>query len=320
MSLAERLRLAILLWFVLTIVIGQFIVLVVWLAERFGKETKNSQFAQPKVRLTFTLLFALLSLCTLYAAFVEPNWLEVTKVDLTTAKLPEGIWLTIVQLSDLHSTGQERLEKRLPKIVNDTHPDLICLTGDYLNSHNGVPVVQKLVRQLKAKHGIFAVMGNWDVWYFADVPIFEGTQVEVLDGEGVRLKVNGCWVYIAGISVGNEGALEQSLRKQQPTDFTVLLYHSPDLIENAAKLGVDLYLSGHTHGGQEVALPFYGAIITLSRYGKRFERGLHQVSSTTMYVNRGIGFEGGFLPLRFCSRPEVTVFQIVGIHQSRVSD
>ncbi|MCS7266222.1 MAG: metallophosphoesterase [Armatimonadetes bacterium] len=312
MSLAERLRLAILLWFVLTIAIGQFIVVAVWIAERLGKGVRNSQFTQPKVRLTFTLLFTLLALCFFYAAFIEPNWLELTEVDLSTTKLNEGTKLTLVQLSDLHSTGKERLEKRLLSIVNSYRPDLIFLKGDYLNSHDGVPIVRKLLRRLKAKHGIFAVMGNWDVWYFADVPVFEGTKVKVLDGDTVRLKVNGCWVYIAGVSVENEGALEQSLRKRRPTDFAVLLYHSPDLIEDASRLGVDLYLSGHTHGGQ-VALPFYGAIITLSRYGKRFERGLHQVGNTLMYVNRGIGFEGGFLPLRFCSRPEVTVFRIDGI-------
>ncbi|MCS7187075.1 MAG: hypothetical protein RMK89_09005 [Armatimonadota bacterium] len=188
---------------------------------------------------------------------------------------------------------------------------MIFLTGDYLNSQDGVPVVRKLVCQLKAKHWIFTIIGNWDFWYFANV-VFEGTKVKVLDGDGVRLKVNGCWIYTSGASVENESALEQSLRKRRPKDFTVLLYHSPELIEDASRLGFDLYLSGHTHGGQ-VVLPFYGAIITLSRYGKRFERGLHQVGNTLMYVNRGIGFEGGFSPLRFCSRPEVTVFRIAGI-------
>lgn len=311
MSFAERLRLAILFWFVLTIVVGQAVVLVIWLAERLGKEVSHSQFAQPRVRLAFSFLFTLLVICALYAAFIEPNWLEVTEIKLSTTKLTKGEQITIVQLSDLHSTGRERLEKRLPQIVNRYQPDIICLTGDYLNNRDGINVVRKLVRQLKARHGIFAVMGNWDVWYFADVPIFEDTKVKVLDGDGVRLKVDGGWIYIAGVAVENESALAQSLRKRKPTDFTVLLYHSPDLIEDAARLSVDLYLAGHTHGGQ-IALPFYGAIVTLSRYGKQFERGLHQIGNTTMYVNRGIGFEGGFLPLRFCARPEVTVFHIVG--------
>jgi len=73
---------------------------------------------------------------------------------------------------------------------------------------------------------------------------------------------------------------------------------------------VDLYCAGHTHGGQ-VALPFYGALVTFSKYGKRFETGLYRVGETRLYVSRGIGMEGGKIPrVRFCSRPEVTVIEI----------
>jgi predicted MPP superfamily phosphohydrolase len=73
---------------------------------------------------------------------------------------------------------------------------------------------------------------------------------------------------------------------------------------------IDLYLAGHTHGGQ-VALPFYGALITLSKTGKKYESGLHHLSNTYMYTNRGIGMEGGKAPrVRFCARPEVTVIDI----------
>ena len=78
----------------------------------------------------------------------------------------------------------------------------------------------------------------------------------------------------------------------------------------AARLGVDLHLAGHTHGGQ-VALPFYGAVITLSKYGKRYERGLYREEGTWLYVNRGIGLEGRFAPrVRFFARPEVTLIEI----------
>jgi predicted MPP superfamily phosphohydrolase len=60
-----------------------------------------------------------------------------------------------------------------------------------------------------------------------------------------------------------------------------------------------------------VALPGYGALVTLSKFGKRFESGFHQVGSTWAYVNRGIGMEGGSAPrVRFASRPEVTVIEI----------
>jgi predicted MPP superfamily phosphohydrolase len=71
-----------------------------------------------------------------------------------------------------------------------------------------------------------------------------------------------------------------------------------------------LFLTGHVHGGQ-VALPFYGAIITLSKYGKKYEKGRYDIDGKVLYVNRGVGMEGDFVPrVRFFSRPEITVFHI----------
>jgi len=73
---------------------------------------------------------------------------------------------------------------------------------------------------------------------------------------------------------------------------------------------VDVYLCGHTHGGQ-IALPFYGALTTLSKHGKKYEAGLYHEGNTRLYVNRGIGLEGGKAPpMRFFARPEITVFEI----------
>ncbi|HEX9062636.1 MAG TPA: hypothetical protein VF941_20890, partial [Clostridia bacterium] len=100
--------------------------------------------------------------------------------------------------------------------------------------------------------------------------------------------------------------------KNNPKDsFNILLYHTPDLIEDIQKNeSVDLYLAGHTHGGQ-IRLPVYGALITLSKYGKRYEMGRYTVGNTVLYVNRGIGMEGGKAPrLRVFCRPELSVYDI----------
>jgi hypothetical protein len=92
---------------------------------------------------------------------------------------------------------------------------------------------------------------------------------------------------------------------------TVFIYHYPDVIYDAAARQIDLCCVGHTHGGQ-VALPFYGAVVTRSKLGKRFEAGLYRVQDTWLYVNRGIGMEGKAAPrVRFCARPEVTVIDLV---------
>jgi uncharacterized protein len=95
------------------------------------------------------------------------------------------------------------------------------------------------------------------------------------------------------------------------SSLNLFMYHYPDEIENVAGHRVDLYCAGHTHGGQ-IALPWYGALVTLSKFDKKYESGLYRVSDTFLYVNRGIGMEGGQAPrVRFCARPEVTVIDIV---------
>ncbi len=78
----------------------------------------------------------------------------------------------------------------------------------------------------------------------------------------------------------------------------VFLYHTPDeILDIAATNRVDLYCAGHTHGGQ-VALPLYGALVTFSKFGKRYESGLYREGQTSLYVNRGLGMEGGLGPTR----------------------
>jgi predicted MPP superfamily phosphohydrolase len=94
--------------------------------------------------------------------------------------------------------------------------------------------------------------------------------------------------------------------------FTILLYHTPDLAPEAAEAGMDLQLSGHTHGGQ-VRLPGYGAIFAGSLYGKRFESGRMTVGRMELYVTRGIGMEGKGAPrVRFLAPPEIILWEIDG--------
>jgi len=88
--------------------------------------------------------------------------------------------------------------------------------------------------------------------------------------------------------------------------------HSPDLVEAASERGIDLYLAGHTHGGQ-IRLPLYGAIATSSIYYKEYEAGWFQVERTHLYVSRGLGLEGASAPrARFLCRPEVAVHTLRG--------
>lgn len=309
MSIEERLRLALIFFFLIAIIAIEVVVILVWIMEKTGREVRGSQFAKPAVRKIFSIIFLLLAVCFFYAWLIEPYWIEITKKKIDTPKLKEGTKVRIVHLSDIHSKGWGKNERRIPLIVNSFNPDIICLTGDYMNDINALNAVRRMVGELEAKYGIFAVRGNWDAELFPDVEIFKDLPVRMLNGESTKLKIEGGEIYIVGLDVYSESSLEGLLPSKKEKDFVILLHHYPDLIEDIKEEGIDLYLSGHTHGGQ-VALPFYGAILTFSKYGKKYEKGLHEVGKTILYVNRGIGTET--LPLRFFSRPEIAVFDIEG--------
>jgi hypothetical protein len=226
--------------------------------------------------------------------------------------LPAGTApIRIAQIGDTHSDPTERLEGRLPDIIAKEQPDLIVFTGDALNSIGGLPIFRRCFTRLAAIAPTYAVRGNWDAAYWTKVDLFGGTGARELVAEAVPVDIRGTTLWLAGIAVGRESHLDEVLATIPHGAPAVFLYHYPDLIEDVRGRGIDLYCASHTHGGQ-VAIPFYGALVTFSRFGKKYESGLFHEAGTNLYVNRGIGMEGGPVPrVRFCSRPEIAVFDLV---------
>lgn len=265
----------------------------------------------------FFNLFVLI--CVVDAFYREPFDLRVTELRLPAPVIAPGKSLRIVQITDPHVERVTRRERDLIPLVESLHPDMIVMTGDYLNlSYVADPTARRdlrdLLAQLHAPYGVYAVDGT--VENPAEMAeLFAGLEITTLDDELRRVTVDGSALTLVGVSNLNWQRDAEALRilmaQTAPTETTLLLYHTPDLIEVAAATGVDFYLAGHTHGGQ-VRLPFYGAIITLSRFGKRYEAGRYTVGPTTLYVSRGIGLEGAFAPrARFLCPPEVLVLDLV---------
>ncbi len=249
--------------------------------------------------------------CGVYGYFIEPRWLEVAHVRIASARLPAGSRpVRLVHLSDLHCERKVRLEEKLPEVIAGLKPDLIVFTGDALNARSGLRNFQRCMERIAKLAPTFAVRGNWDVDYFPGADLFGGTGVVELDGQAVRVAVDGAEVWVAGRAFRSQSNLDRTFDQFRPDAVSVYLYHTSGEVFEAAKRKVDLYCCGHTHGGQ-VALPFYGALVTLSKHGKRFEAGLYRVEQTCLYVSRGVGLEGGRAPrVRFCARPEVTLIEI----------
>ncbi len=314
MSLQEKLSL---LTVFLSIII--VFVLAIWgifreTVEGFKVIEKETNKVLLWIRRTMILLAGVGLLCFGYAAFIEPYWIEVRQVEVKSSKIRDGSKpIRVVHISDIHSEEYVGLEESLPLLIAEQKPDLIVFSGDSLNSKSGLGVFRSFLTKVSEIAPTFVVRGNWDVWYWNTEDLFGGLNVKELNGKAEKLEVRGIPVWIAGIYVGSEGKLIQSLNGIPKNDLSIFVTHYPDLIENSEikEFEPDLYCAGHTHGGQ-VAMPIYGALVTFSKLGKKYEGGTYQVGKTTLNVNRGIGMEGGITPrVRFWARPEVTVIDIV---------
>ena len=220
--------------------------------------------------------------------------------------------LKVAHLSDLHF-GRWVGERTLKQWVDATlaeRPDLILLTGDFIDytTTDVAPLLEQL-RRLEAPLGVYGVLGNHD--YDLGGAFLEGLK-EGLERSGVTLLVNEGIslrddLFLAGTDDlwGGRPDLAQTLAERPNDQACLLMIHIPDLLPVVPK-DVDLTLCGHTHGGQ-VKLPLYGAVMTASRYGRRFVEGWFQ-DPVTAFVSRGLGF--GIMPVRFLSRAEVAVLEL----------
>jgi len=252
--------------------------------------------------------------CAAYGWLIEPYWLDVTETTVTTPKLPAGAEpIRIVHISDLHCDPKKRLEDEVVEAVRRLRPDVICFTGDALNSSGGIENFRACMTSVAQIAPTYAVHGNWESHErLRYLDLYGGTGVRVLNDRPTRLRVRGQPLNVVGIRHQSrlQAGLVKAMTGVDTSVPTILLCHVPSVALNLPGTGIDLALSGHTHGGQ-IALPFYGALVTLTSTGKRFERGLYNHQDTHLYVSRGIGMEGGPAPrVRFFARPEVTLIEL----------
>lgn len=244
-----------------------------------------------------------------YARWVEPRRLETVTAALPLAERAAGAApVRVVHLSDLHSPSNAAVHAEIVARVRALRPHAIAFTGDAVNHAGGLPAARALFAELRAIAPTFAVRGNRDA-VLGDVSPFAGTGVVELDGASAPLDGVPGVAFVGASSPRGWGRVRAALRAAPTGTVTVLLGHSPDMADDAARWGADVYLAGHTHGGQ-VALPWYGALWTGSRFGKRFEAGRYRVGAMWLYITRGVGMEATLPKVRFLARPEVTALEL----------
>ena len=259
-----------------------------------------------------------------YATRVEPTWLELNCHQVPVDGLPQAFaGMRLVQMSDFHCSHRvtPAYLTQAVHLAQFQDPDLALLTGDFI--HQGFKYVQRIagvLGGLKARHGVYAVLGNHDFSVRSALGIrrhqqlhrsitlaLEDHGIRVLRNETVRVVrgddvlhltgVDDLWSRVCDIEKAYDGGDDREPR--------VVLAHNPCTIEHIGSRRCDLMLSGHTHGGQ-IDLPGLGRV-TLSRKGKRYAAGMYEVDRSYLYVNKGVGFG---IPLRYNVRPEVALLTL----------
>ena len=255
----------------------------------------------------------------LYNGFCVP---AVHEVELKYSDLPASLdGYRIVQLSDLHCSSAARRWRTQAVVdkVNALKPDLICLTGD-LADGKASRIARHLepIKELRAKDGVYACTGNHE--YYHD---YYGWTMQFYEkARDIRFLANACAIPRPGLAVagvpdraGRERGLDAvpdprgAFAAATNGEFRVLLQHRPKgAEENCREVGVDLQLSGHTHGG---IAPLLSWLVKLHNGG--YVRGLYPAPGRSgdryLYVSPGSGQWAGF-PMRFFNDSEITLLTL----------
>lgn len=246
-------------------------------------------------------------------AIAESKNLIIEEQAIYLDRLPrEFDGFRIVQLSDVHHssfTDAEQIKDSV-EIASALKPDIVVLTGDYVSHGTDfIAPVAEMLSELKARLGIYAVLGNHD--YRADArlitDLFRAEGIKVLINEGLHLTKNGGSIWICGADDVLYGMpdLELALAGSRADEFKFLLCHNPAILRTATRAGIDFIVSGHTHGGQIRLRPTNEGLIMPKN---RRASGLLRRGDTQIYISRGIGTV--VLPVRFQCPPEISLLEL----------
>jgi uncharacterized protein len=258
----------------------------------------------------------------LYAGEISRHEISVQKVTVTLPRLPEAFrGLTIAQLSDFHYAEytEAYFIRQVIDRVNLLKPDVVAYTGDFITTGFWPkPDMLRFTGECaEILAGVecplrYAVLGNHDcavkLYCNSMTEALEAHNITVLDNRSVPLEREGARLWIAGTgdALVHNVNLDRAIPADREKEAVILLVHEPDILPQVARYGVDLMLSGHTHGGQ-VRIPFLPPMF-LPEMGRKYIEGLYRLGSTQLYVNRGIGTVN--LPFRFNCPPEITLITL----------
>ena len=252
-----------------------------------------------------------------YARWIEPSQLSITRKDIQIPGLPPALdGLVVAHLTDFHyePDRQDELMAEAVRATNAAKPDIIALTGDFITKSDQVfsPLMAHL-SGLKAKHGIYGIMGNHDGWnsrYPVFQKEFQRAGFDFLINDGTHINIKGESIFVLGTDSIWSGQVDASrcYRDYSKGDPVLALVHEPDVFDQLIKTNhVSLQLSGHTHGGQ-CRVPLLGYAPVKVKYGRKYIYGAYEKGDSRLFVSRGLGTVG--TPVRFACIPEVAILTL----------
>jgi predicted MPP superfamily phosphohydrolase len=240
--------------------------------------------------------------------------IRLRDIDHVLARLPRALdGFTILHLSDLHLDGMPELVDIILAAVDGKSFDLCVLTGDYRTELHGpiagvMRCLRRVVERIDTRHGTLGILGNHDDCHM--VAPLEEMGVRMLINETVIIERSGAELLLVGTDDVHYYYTDQALHALERAAgprCAIALVHSPELYDAAAAAGIDLYLCGHTHGGQ-ICLPGGFPLITHLNRGRRYFRGVWQHGAMRGVTHCGIGTSG--IPVRFNTRGEILVHHL----------
>lgn len=252
----------------------------------------------------------------------SPHYVDINEITLAGLKKTHAQPFSIIHISDLHIGFQYDYDDLIEhiKYINALQPNIVVITGDLFDNiakYQGDPTHYiPLLKTINATNGVYFAYGNHDQrsYLTRDIEsILFDSNIEVLNNFGKFIDYDGERIYLCGTDdiINASGNIEQALKNKNSEEaYTIALVHEPDFADFVKKYPVDLQLSGHSHGGQ-IYVPVIGAPIKPA-LGKKYLKGLYKLKHKKhimhLHVSRGLGTT--HLPIRFCSKPQITKINI----------
>jgi predicted MPP superfamily phosphohydrolase len=275
----------------------------------------RGSFRAHQARLLPALLRTLLRLTGLHARG-ERNALNpvLREISFADEHLPEAFCgFRLLHLSDIHAGGLAGLAECISERIRQLPVDLCVMTGDYRFGsdrpcHTLYPHMEIILRSVKARWGVVGILGNHDL--AEEVPALERMGVTMLVNEALALHRGRERIWLIGLDDPHYYGCDDlpgALRGVPPEAFKILLVHTPELIHEAAASGINLYLCGHTHGGQ-ICMPGLGPVRVNANCPRRYTRGVWRYQHVQGYTSAGVGTSG--VAVRFFCPPEIGLIEL----------